>query len=90
MIGTYILVKGKVQGVCFRYYTEKTAKKLGLKGTVQNLPTGEVKIIVQGNSPAVKELENWCWQGSPHSVVTEVICQRIELQEPLPLFRIEY
>ncbi|MCK4504019.1 MAG: acylphosphatase, partial [Candidatus Aegiribacteria sp.] len=33
-----ITVSGRVQGVCFRYYTFETARSLGLKGFVKNLP----------------------------------------------------
>lgn len=88
MFGTQIIVKGRVQGVCFRYYTEQVGQRLNLNGFVRNLPTGDVEIIVQGSSSAVKEIESWCWKGSPYSSVTHVECKQIELQDPLPHFRI--
>ena len=33
----HIIVKGNVQGVFFRKYSEEKAKELGIKGTVENL-----------------------------------------------------
>lgn len=42
------LLKGRVQGVGFRVTARDIAKRLSLIGTVQNLPDGSVKIVVQG------------------------------------------
>jgi acylphosphatase len=70
-----IIVKGKVQGVFFRDYTRKKAQSLGLKGTVRNRRDGDVEIVAQGEKSQMKELEQWCWQGSPYSSVTEVTLQ---------------
>ncbi|GLB46769.1 acylphosphatase [Philodulcilactobacillus myokoensis] len=43
-----LIVSGLVQGVGFRYCTAKVAKHFNIKGSVQNLPEGSVKIIAQG------------------------------------------
>ncbi len=43
-----ITVSGRVQGVGFRYYTQKVARAWGLKGFVKNLSNGDVYIEVQG------------------------------------------
>lgn len=50
------LVKGKVQGVGFRYITERYAKQLNLKGTVRNLPDGNVEIFAQGTKENCERL----------------------------------
>ncbi|MDH4121550.1 MAG: acylphosphatase [Deltaproteobacteria bacterium] len=42
-----ITVKGRVQGVGFRYHTESVARKLGVAGWVRNIPSGEVAILVK-------------------------------------------
>ncbi|XP_038607781.1 acylphosphatase-2 isoform X3 [Tachyglossus aculeatus] len=41
-------VSGRVQGVCFRMYTESEAKKMGLVGWVKNTRQGTVIGQVQG------------------------------------------
>ncbi|MGF7436402.1 acylphosphatase [Lentilactobacillus senioris] len=43
-----INVTGIVQGVGFRYYTIKAARKLDLTGWVKNLPDGSVQIMATG------------------------------------------
>ena len=43
----HIVVSGRVQGVGFRYHTEKTARGLGIAGWVRNLPGGEVEVTAR-------------------------------------------
>lgn len=85
-----IVVKGRVQGVFFRDFTRRKAIGLGLKGTVRNRSDGAVEVLAQGEQNKLLELEKWCWEGSPHSQVTEVI--RKELPDTLtyPDFRVVY
>lgn len=73
-MGVRLIVRGRVQGVCYRAFTEQEARRLGLRGWVRNLPDGAVEIVVAGlpDDPAVAALRSWCWQGSPASRVTAV------------------
>lgn len=41
-------IYGKVQGVGYRYFTEKIAKNLNILGYVKNLEDGTVKVVAQG------------------------------------------
>ena len=45
----HIVVSGRVQGVGFRYFTQRVATSLGITGWVKNLPTGEVEIEAQAD-----------------------------------------
>ncbi|XP_028460138.1 acylphosphatase-2-like isoform X2 [Perca flavescens] len=47
---------GYVQGVCFRMYTEKEGKRLGLVGWVRNTPGGSVEGQVQGPAHMVDQI----------------------------------
>lgn len=42
------IVSGRVQGVGYRYFVAHAAHRLELKGTVRNLPGGEVEAIAEG------------------------------------------
>ena len=53
-----ILVNGLVQGVGFRYFVVREAQRLGLTGYVQNLFTGEVLTVVEGEKALVEEMIN--------------------------------
>ncbi|MFC4387601.1 acylphosphatase [Gracilibacillus marinus] len=44
----HLIVSGKVQGVGFRSFTQQTASKYNIVGTVKNLEDGNVEIVAQG------------------------------------------
>ncbi len=58
-----IKVSGKVQGVGFRYYTQKKAHEFNIKGFVQNMPDGSVYIEAEGEDLDVDTFADWCAQG---------------------------
>lgn len=65
-------VMGKVQGVGFRYYTNKRALEFDLKGYVKNMTDGSVFIEVEGEESAIKTFMAWCEKGPSWSRVKEV------------------
>lgn len=67
-----IWVKGKVQGVFFRKYTQEKAAAIGLKGFVENLSDGRVHILATGNEGELNQLVEWCGTGSPEAIVKDV------------------
>ncbi|KAM7079372.1 acylphosphatase-2 isoform 2-T2 [Molossus nigricans] len=61
-------VFGRVQGVCFRMYTEGEAKKIGVVGWVKNTSKGTVTGQVQGPEEKVNSMKSWLSKvGSPSS-----------------------
>lgn len=54
---------GRVQGVFFRHFTQKTARNLGISGFVRNEPDGSVYIEVEGEEVRINEFLNWCHHG---------------------------
>lgn len=53
----HFLVSGRVQGVSFRYFTQKRASSLKIVGWVRNLRDGRVEILAAGDQGALAELE---------------------------------
>lgn len=49
-----LIVTGRVQGVGFRYFTERIAKRMHLTGTVENRNDGSVEIIVQADDNTLR------------------------------------
>ena len=49
-----IIVRGRVQGVGFRYATVSEARRLGLAGWARNAPDGSVEILAEGDPAAVR------------------------------------
>ncbi len=56
MIKANIFFTGMVQGVGFRYTTQRLASKIGLKGWVKNLVDGRVEIMVEGEKGEIEQL----------------------------------
>ncbi|XP_048392513.1 acylphosphatase-2-like isoform X6 [Stegostoma tigrinum] len=54
-------ISGRVQGVCFRMYTEDQARKLGVVGWVRNTRRGTVEGQVQGKEELVNSIFSVCW-----------------------------
>lgn len=74
MVRARLTIKGRVQGVFYRYSTVQAAKRIrDLTGWVRNLPNGDVEALVEGDEKKVKELIEWCYEGPPASKVTDVI-----------------
>jgi acylphosphatase len=63
-------VRGRVQGVGFRYATVRAAMRLGVTGWVRNRRDGSVEAVVQGPPEAVEALIVWARRG-PDSAVVE-------------------
>jgi acylphosphatase len=58
-----VLVSGRVQGVYFRYFTQRKAKELGVVGSVRNLDDGRVEIIAQAEATTLQAFLRWCDKG---------------------------
>jgi acylphosphatase len=67
-----VRITGRVQGVCFRTWTESTASALGLNGWVRNRRDGAVEALFSGDSQTVEEMLTRCRQGPPAALVEEV------------------
>lgn len=64
-----VIVSGVVQGVGFRFFVYRNAADLKLKGFTENLYTGEVLTVVEGDKAFVQELINKIKVGPAQSSV---------------------
>ena len=77
----HIKVFGIVQGVGFRYYTEKIARKYNVVGTVQNI-SDYVEIYAQSDESSLTSFINAIIEGaSPASQVEDYEIEEIETNE---------
>jgi acylphosphatase len=72
MIARRLVIRGRVQGVGYRYSMVEAAYDFGVVGWVRNTREGTVEAVVQGDGAAVEGIIGWCRQGPPHSRVTSV------------------
>ncbi len=54
---------GRVQGVGFRWWAQRTGRELGLGGHVCNLPDGSVEVHVRGRAESLDAFERALGQG---------------------------
>ena len=66
------IVSGRVQGVGFRFFAIRAARRLGVVGSVRNLPDGTVEAIAEGPAEAVAEFRAELWRGPSYAQVTAV------------------
>jgi len=65
-------IRGRVQGVGFRWSMVQEARRLGARGWVRNRRDGSVEAMVTGPSAAVDRVVEWARKGPGSAVVTSV------------------
>jgi acylphosphatase len=90
MVRHYI-VKGRVQGVGFRWFVNREAGARGLKGWVRNTDGGEVEVMVSGSEQKLDELRAELERGSRGSRVDAVYERDVDesMERNLESFQIE-
>jgi len=87
----HFLVKGRVQGVGFRWFVHREAAALSLRGWVRNTEDGHVEVLAAGDPESVAELAAALRNGSRGSRVDTVIEHELvdKEAEKLESFHIE-
>ncbi len=83
-----VRIRGRVQGVSFRYFTSRTADQYGVTGWVRNLPDGDVEAIFEGRESTVRQMVEWCRQGPPAARVDEVLIDWEEARGEFTNFKV--
>jgi acylphosphatase len=68
----HVVIRGRVQGVGYRAFTEYTALDQGLAGWVRNRRDGSVEAVFAGSAEEVAGMIEACRRGPPGSRVTAV------------------
>lgn len=63
------IVRGRVQGVGYRYFARRSAESLGLTGFARNLADGSVEVVAEGEPQALLSLEAALRQGPSFALV---------------------
>lgn len=71
----HVTVRGRVQGVGYRYFTQDCANELGVKGWVRNRPDGSVEALGAGSPGVLEEWVRRLRQGPPLSRVENLDVQ---------------
>ncbi len=72
MIARKYLISGEVQGVGFRFFTQRSAARHQVRGYVKNLPDGRVETLVEGSGEAVEAFRHDLEAGPTNSRVGQI------------------
>lgn len=77
-VAVQVVIRGRVQGVWFRAWTENVARDLCLDGWVRNRSDGSVEAIFAGPAPQVDRMIDNCHEGPPAAAVDGVTRTPVE------------
>jgi acylphosphatase len=66
------VVRGRVQGVGYRYFALNAARDLGVAGFARNLPDGGVEVLAEADEAALQAFEARLREGPSFARVTDV------------------
>jgi len=83
------VVRGRVQGVGFRWFVEREAATIGVVGWVRNNFDGSVEVLATGSREQMNQLRRKLQEGPRAARVDEVDETEARPVEGLKTFRIE-
>ncbi len=90
MVDRGFLIRGRVQGVGFRWWTRSLAHRLGVLGTVKNLRDGSVEVMARADEEAMAEFADQLRHGPPAAMVEEIERVATSLRNDVSSFSIEH
>lgn len=90
IVNKKFILKGRVQGVGFRFFTKKNANELSIKGTVKNLTNGDVEVFAKGEDYKIDKFKAKLIKGNSFSRVENI--EEYELDDEINStdFHVEY
>ena len=67
-----LVIKGRVQGVGYRYSAKVKAESMDIRGSVKNLRDGSVFVTAQGEKEAMDNFVRWCYKGPAGAIVRNI------------------
>jgi acylphosphatase len=77
----HFLIRGRVQGVGFRWFVHREASELGLRGWVRNTDDGAVEVLASGPPEDLAELRAELRKGSRGSRVDQLLEHELDDSE---------
>jgi len=88
MLHYHFIIRGDVQGVGFRYFTQKNASLYGINGWVRNKIDGTVEIDAEGSETNMTEFIKAVERGNRYSLVESINTEKLSGMEYYKSFHI--
>jgi acylphosphatase len=87
----HFLIRGRVQGVGFRWFVHREASELNLRGWVRNTEEGDVEVVASGSPEDLEDLRSSLRRGPRGSRVDGILEHTLDESEAasLDVFRIQ-
>ena len=83
------IISGMVQGVGYRFFTQRAAARHQVLGYVRNLKDGRVEALAEGEAKSVEDFKHELLTGPNYSVVEDIEETDLEPSNLYSSFRIE-
>ena len=90
MVARRFIVQGRVQGVGYRFFAIRAAARHQVKGTVKNLPDGNVEVIAQGPREDVEAFKLDLAAGPSNAYVSQLEELDVPVEQNRKAFLIDY
>ena len=87
-VARHYRIRGRVQGVGYRYFARGIALRLGVRGFVRNLPDGDVEVHAQAGAEILREFRAELERGPVSSRVQEIVENAATLTDRYSSFEI--
>jgi acylphosphatase len=87
LVGRRFTVHGRVQGIGFRDFVQREARRLNITGFARNLADGSVMVCAVGSEESIAEIDGLVRQGPRWAEVRGLSVEEMEAQ-PFDDFRI--
>ncbi|GAB4313185.1 MAG: hypothetical protein Kow0059_04240 [Candidatus Sumerlaeia bacterium] len=90
MAGFHAVIRGLVQGVGFRYFVQRAANRLGVRGWVRNRSDGGVEVEAVGDRASLERFLQELQTGPTFARVDDIELEWLATQPEYDSFRITY
>ena len=84
------VVRGRVQGVGYRYSAQNKARSLGLRGWIRNEMDGSVTTRFEGTEAPFESYLEWLSEGPSFASVSSVEFRELSPDSELGTFRVSF
>lgn len=90
IVARRFIVKGRVQGVGYRYFAIRAAAECDVTGYVRNLPDGSVEAVAEGHAKAIERFKHELARGPSFARILNIVEADIPLTGGYTRFDVTY